>query len=197
MKQTFLSSSTGKASCWLALVLLAACGGGGGDATNANGGTTKPSLVRVEFGRLVDIYAYQRIDVSRADRRDRFNRKPVLIERDVVINSSIETQTLIDAGGDEVVDANYEFMPFDKSVGHSELVILWDDRDAVERDKFTSAQANAKAGLAELAPSYRGQNTSTRPIISAAKWRAWRPPTSAALAPRPPPPPRAPRAWCR
>jgi hypothetical protein len=166
MKQIHLLSSAGKFSCWLscwtAILSLVACDGSSGGANDPN--QTKPALVKAESGRLVDIYSYQRIDPARADRRDRFNRKHVLIARDVVVNSAIETQALIDAAGAEIVDASYEFLPFDKVVGHPELLILWDSTQASERVNFESARANAESGLAELAPSYRGQNTSTRPI---------------------------------
>jgi hypothetical protein len=147
----------------LALIALAACGGPSNTA-GANGvDAARPRLQSASLGRLVDIYAYQRIDTSLGDRRNRFNRHPVLIQRDVAVNPNLETQSLFDPAGDEVTSANYEFRPFDIRTGHEDLLILWDNR-GIEASRFQTAFANAQLGLTELPPSFRNQNTSSRPM---------------------------------
>jgi hypothetical protein len=154
----------------LSLAVLAACGGGKAGVDAESG---RPSLVSVEVGRIVDVYAYRRANTgptesAAADRRERSKRDLVLIERDVVINPNLAAESLFDAAGNEVATADYEFLPFDKSIGHEELLILWDDRATTlpqgEDKKFTAALASAKSGLPAIPPSYRGQNTLTRPI---------------------------------
>ncbi|MEC8651828.1 MAG: hypothetical protein VXY92_04630 [Planctomycetota bacterium] len=146
----------------LALTALVACDGRTSDTVGEQGGN--PALQSVEIGRLVDIYSFRRIDPAIGDRRLRSNRELELIARDVVVNPGIETQSIFDAAGNEVVSANYEFLPFDKGVGHEQLVVLWDDRPGPESQNFTDAFADAQTGLISLPDSYRGQNTQTRPI---------------------------------
>lgn len=148
----------------LVLAALAACDGSSkvGQATSDSG---RPELLSIELGRLVDVYAYQRVDASRGDRRLRANRRLELVAKNVVVNAGIESQSLFDAAGEVVASANYEFLPFDKSVGHEELVILWDNTPGgPEAASFDSALAAAQAGLGQVPPSFRGQNTLTRPI---------------------------------
>lgn len=148
----------------LALVLttLWACDGrsSAGEASQGDSST----LRSVEIGRLVDVYSYRRIDPMVTDRRLRTNRELELIARDVVVNPGIETQSIFDAAGNEVITADYEFLPFDKEVGHEQLVVLWDDRAGPEQANFEAAYASAQTGLISLPDSYRGQNTATRPI---------------------------------
>jgi hypothetical protein len=144
---------------------LTACGGGSSGTGDIRANSDNVQLQRIDFGRLVDVYSYQRIDPRRADRRDRFNRRLELFRSNVVISPSIETQPLFDAGGQEIPTANFEYRPFDVQTGHEELVILWDNREGtVEAEKFQTALNQATSGLLELASAYRGQNTSTRPI---------------------------------
>ena len=88
----------------LSLALLAACGGGaaGNDAESG-----RPTLLSVDVGRVVDVYAYRRAtasptDAAAADRRDRLNRDLVLIERNVIVNPNVATEPLFDAAGNEV-----------------------------------------------------------------------------------------------
>ena len=141
---------------------LVSCGGGG---SGGGGGSSPDSrLMRIEFGRLVDIYAYQRVDENKSDRRDTRNRVPVLIDPNVVIGSTIETDALFDAIGGERVDANFRFLPFDVDVGHDRLLILWDNREDGEGERFTSALTRARNSLVEIPASYRDQDTSSRPI---------------------------------
>src|SRR5688572_31921452 len=114
-----------------AIALLAAamtfpsCSGGGKKGPPGQGSPSGAALQRVEFGRLVDLYAYRRVDPARTDRRDTNSRQPVLIERDVVVNAAIETDPLFDTTGEVRIDANYRFLPFDVRIGHDELLILW------------------------------------------------------------------------
>ena len=146
------------------LLLLPSCGGGGGNKSPATtvGGTA--TLTKLEFGRLVDIYSYRRVDPKVTDRRSTLNRMPVLVARDVVVSSSVETQALFDSVGEERTDADYRFLPFDVQVGHEELVVLWDDQVAGESTRFTTALQKATAFLSEVPASYRDQNTTTKPI---------------------------------
>lgn len=147
----------------VALTALWACDGSSTVGQVGQNGNN-PSLVGVEIGRLVDVYAFRRIDPNVGDRRLRSNRELELIARDIVINPGIETQSIFDAAGNAVATANYEFLPFDKDVGHEQLVILWDDRAGPEKRSFDEALVNAQTGLLPLPDSYRGQNTQTRPI---------------------------------
>ena len=148
----------------LVLAALAACDSGskvGGVGPNSS----RVELVSVEIGRVVDVYAYRRADQSQGDRRLRTNRRIELVQRNVMVNANIETQPLFDAAGQVIASANYEFLPFDKLVGHEELVILWDDRPGnPEEAAFKSAFAAAQSGLGSVPPAFRGQNTFTRPI---------------------------------
>ncbi len=148
----------------LVLAALAACDGSS-KVGQVGDGTARPELLSVELGRLVDVYAYQRIDANQGDRRLRANRRLELVSKNQLINAGIESQSLFDAAGEVVVSANYEFLPFDKTVGHEELLILWDNVDgSPEQKNFAAALAAAQTGLAPVPASYRGQNTQTRPI---------------------------------
>ena len=137
---------------------LTSCDGGGpeGPKSSASGGGA--TLVGVQFGRLVDIYAYRRVDVNDPDRRSTLNRMPTLIAENVVVDPTIATQPLFDAIGQENTAADYRYAPFDVGVGHEELIILWDDRVAGERQRFEAALAAAEQGLSDLPASYRGQS---------------------------------------
>jgi len=142
------------------LAVLAGCDG----STKASGSGDRATLVSVDLGRVVDVYAYRRAGAS-SDRRRRADRTIELVQRNVFINAAVETQSLFDAAGAEVASANYEFLPFDKAVGHEELVILWDDTaGSGESQRFQQALANAQSGFGVVPASYRGQNTLTRPI---------------------------------
>jgi len=148
----------------VALVAFAACDGSSSSIGEIGADRGQSTLQSVEIGRLVDIYAFRRIDRNVGDRRLRVNRELELIERDVIVNSGVETQSLFDAAGNPVATANYEFMPFDKQIGHEQLLILWDDRPGPEQQSFQDALAAAQSGLTQLPNSFRGQNTQTRPI---------------------------------
>lgn len=147
----------------LVLAALAACGGSSKVSALGEGG--RPELLSVELGRLVDIYSYQRVDPNQGDRRLRVNRRIELVAKNVLVNSGIESQSLFDAAGEVVASANYEFLPFDKTVGHEELVILWDNTPGgPEAASFDSALKSAQSGLTAVPAAFRGQNTLTRPI---------------------------------
>ena len=151
MKQSFRSLMLGAVP--VLLLALSSCDGSSSVASNTIG-DDRPSLLSTQYGRLVDIYAYQRIDEQRGDRRDRLNRRYVLVETDVVISPSIETQSLFDASGQEVPTADFEFLPFDIDTGHEELLILWDNRDS-EAANFQDALARAQQGRPELVAAFR------------------------------------------
>ena len=136
----------------LLLALFAGCGGSSPVAT-VGPNAQKPSLESIQIGRLVDIYAYQRIDPANADRRVRFNRQLTLVATDVVVNPNLESDSLFDAAGEELPTANYELRPFDKAVGHDELVILWDNTDgSPEQARFDAAFSACQTGLVGMGP---------------------------------------------
>ncbi|MBI5853268.1 MAG: hypothetical protein HZB39_19850 [Planctomycetes bacterium] len=140
---------------------VAACGGGkGGGGTGPQ--TQGAKLLAAYYGRLVDLYAFRRIDPAVADRRVTSNREPVLITRNIVISPQIETEALVDSVGNVRPGASFRFMPFDVTVGHEELLILWDDLN--EKPAFDEAMGRARSGLIEVSPAYRDQNILTNPI---------------------------------
>jgi hypothetical protein len=154
--------------CGLALLattgfILSGCGGGPGNQVGVpnSGGAVLRSM---NYGRLVDVYAYRRIAATRADRRDVANREPVLIVEQVVIRPDIESSDLFDASGNARLDADYRFLPFDVEVGHEELLILWDDQIPPEKARFEEALAKATKGLPFVPGSFKDQNTVKRPI---------------------------------
>ncbi|MDA1222542.1 MAG: hypothetical protein O3B85_11015, partial [Planctomycetota bacterium] len=150
------------AAAVLASILFAGCDGSSSSKSTGGQPTAGASLVRSDYGRLVDIYAYRRVDDSLSDRRLTTNREPVLIARNVVVDPDIETEALFDSVGETRPTANYRFLPFDVAVGHEELLILWDDE--TESERFQSAYDQAVSRLVELSPGYRDQNTVLSPI---------------------------------
>ena len=175
-QQTRTPSRTHLATALLGLPLLlgfAACGGGSPTTGDASGASGKAQLLGIDYGRLVDVYSYRRIDQTKGDRRDTFNRVPTLIAQNVVVDPNLESQQLFDAGGSEVESARYQFRPFDVSIGHEEMLILYDDRGD-EAENFNRYLDQAKNGLIELASAYRGQNPVTRPIPVAPRNAAFR-----------------------
>ena len=157
---TKVGVASGLAIAWMATAI------GCNSSTQGSivGPTAGANLTAVEYGRLVDIYSYRRVDPSRTDRRDTTNRTPVLIARDVVVRPDIETQDLFDARGNARIDADYRFLPFDVDVGHEELLILWDDQVPPEKAVFQAALDRATTGLPVVPASYKDQNTTRRPI---------------------------------
>lgn len=149
-----------------AVVVAPGCSGGAAGTsgqTSTQPGSGELALVSVEVGRLVDILAYRIVDpAGSTDRRATQNRQPVVIAEDVVVNPTLMTDELFDVTGAARADANYRFLPFDVTVGHDQLLILWDDQS--ETDQFDSARALAETGLVSLSPAFRGQNVLTQPI---------------------------------
>jgi hypothetical protein len=154
---------SGVLSTAMMLAALGACGGP--KIASLDNQKGRGELLSVEVGRLVDIYSYRRVDASQGDRRLRANRRFELIATNVVVNASLESQSLFDAAGEVVPTASYEFMPFDKTVGHEQLLILWDNTPGgPEAANFDLALQVAQSNLGEVPASYRGQNTQSRPI---------------------------------
>src|SRR5687767_834385 len=148
-----------------ALVLAALAGCDGSSKVGEAGDSSRPELVSIDVGRLVDVYAFRRIDKSQGDRRLRANRRIERVAQNVLVGPGIESQSLFDAAGNAMASADFEFLPFDKAVGHEELLILWDDTAGeAEEGAFKAALAKAQTGLQSVPASYRGQNTQTRPI---------------------------------
>src|SRR5690606_6069125 len=148
------------------LALLCGCAGGGSGKGGGGGGGpgSELRLQSIEYGRLVDVYAYRRAQASNGQRRDVLNRVPTLIRRDVIIDPGIESQPLFDPVGEEDPNADYQFRPFDVATGHEELLILWDDQHPDEKERFEAALARAQVGLVPVAAAYSGQNTAVQPI---------------------------------
>ena len=162
MNSSTLRPGTGRALLPLTGIFLALAGCNGGD--DGKGGQSAASgaraqLVSVDYGRLVDIYAYRRTDPAAANRVDATRRKTVRVETETLINPAIASQNLADDR-----DATYRFLPFDAQVGHDELLILWDDTHPDEQAAFDRALAEARVGLVRVAKSHRDQNTNTKPM---------------------------------
>lgn len=143
-------------------LLFGGCDGGSSGSGGGGGQTAGARLLKTEYGRLVDIFAFRRVDPSLEDRRLTANREAVLIAQDVVIDPEIETEELFDSVGEARPGASYRFLSFDVSTGHEELLILWDDR--YEPDMFQSAYDSAVANLVEVSPAFRDQNIILNPI---------------------------------
>jgi hypothetical protein len=147
------------------LLALVGCDGSTNRRTSGSGDSGDDlRLSQVQYGRLVDVFAYRRVDPLRAQRRDVANRVPVLVARDVLIDPRIESQQLFDAAGEEDPNADFEFRPFNVAVGHDELLILWDDQSSAEKARFDEALRRAQASLESVAPAFAGQNTTLQPI---------------------------------
>ncbi len=151
------------ATAAFAVVLYGACSGGSSGG-GGNPATLGASLLKVEYGRLVDILSYRRVSLTNPDRRDTLNRVPRLVKQNVIVRPDLESQQLFDVTGGERINANYRFLPFNISVGHMELLILWDDTIPGERARFESALSNATSGLPELSAAFRTQDPISRPI---------------------------------
>lgn len=164
MKSRMLNlRASGLAAAAFGALFLAGCDGSSSQTASGRLVGTGAVLESVRYGRLVDIYAYRRVDPTRADRRDTFNRNPVLVATDVVVNPELSSDQLFDAIGEENASANFRFMPFDVRVGHEELVILWDDQLPAEAGRFADALDRAQSGLLSVPGANRGQNTALFP----------------------------------
>lgn len=150
-------------ACVAAGLLLAACGGSSG-GKGGSGSTSELRLTNIDYGRMVDVYSYRRVNTANGQRRDITNRVPTLVLREVVIDPGIESQALFDPVGEEDPNADYQFRSFDVKTGHDELLILWDDTNPDEQARFESALRRAQTGLVPVAAAYSGQNTTIQPI---------------------------------
>lgn len=149
--------------CMALAALVVACDGRTRN-DGAGGAGSELRLSSVDYRRLVDVYAYRRIDPRNGQRRDVTNRVPVRIATDVIIDPRIESQSLFDALGEENPNADFAFRPFDVGIGHEEVVILWDDQNADEKQRFDAALTRATSGLVPVAAAFTGQNTNAQPI---------------------------------
>ncbi len=132
------------------VTLLAAFSCGGGQPGKSTGRAidgARAKLVTIEYGRLVDLYSWQRVDPQNADRLSPANRVPVLVERDVLVNTQVRDEDPFANGG-----ARYRFLPYDPKAGHRDLLILW-DRTA-EGQQFDRALENATVGLSIVRPYF-------------------------------------------
>lgn len=129
--------------------MLVACGGGspGNRTGDSAADGARAALLGIEYGRLVDIYAWKRVDIDDADRLAPSNRTPVLVEREVLVNPLVKDENPYTNG-----QARYRFLPYNPNVGHRELLILWDNE--AEEDEFARALASAKAGLPVVSPFF-------------------------------------------
>ncbi|HHI78456.1 MAG TPA: hypothetical protein ENK02_00575 [Planctomycetes bacterium] len=143
---------------------LTSCGGGSAKQTGnaAAKGGVRASLLTVQYGRVVDIYAWRRVDPGVSDRLTPGARKPVLIERDVVVSPQV-----LDEDPFATSAARYRFMPYDPKTGHRELLILFDDQNPSEKDSFNRALDSAKLGLVSVSPynAFNPGNTLPAPIV--------------------------------
>jgi hypothetical protein len=88
------------------LAALAACDGST-PVGEAGADAGRSELVSIQMARLVDVYAYRRIDSADGDRRNRFNRRLARVRTNVPVHPGIQTQSLFDAAGEEVATADY------------------------------------------------------------------------------------------
>ncbi len=130
------------------VTLLAACGGGSaGNTGQSSADGARAALLGIEYGRLVDIYTWKRVDSDDSDRLAPSNRMPVLFEREVLVNPLVRDENPFTNG-----QARYRFLPYNPEVGHRELLILWDDE--FEADQFATALASARAGMPVVSPFF-------------------------------------------
>jgi hypothetical protein len=135
---------SGKSSIALAVALaLSACGGGGGGPTGGTTPATQAELLRVEFGRLVDVYGLQ-VTAGEAI--------PVLFQRDVVIGGNIQDQRPTNSSlrDDEVT---YDFTTADPDTLQPALFI---PRDVTGSD-FRTAFDALDDQLREVTPMLFGE----------------------------------------
>ena len=133
-----------------ALLGLVACSGGDGGNTGNEARTgARAALTNIEYGRMVDVYAWRRRVPANADRLDPRGREPVLVERNVLVGPSLLNE---DRFGN--ASARYRFLPYDPELGHRELLILYDNQHPDEGAAFNRALESARAGVLTVAPYY-------------------------------------------
>lgn len=141
----------GLAGAGFAVLLAGGCAGGDSGKSAAVGvraGTT--TLDRVDYGRLVDVYSWDRKEAGQAQ-KDSAYRKEVLYLRDVVIGPAIATDS-----------DTYLLREIDPVNGRADLVVRWDRN--LEAGQFQTALANAEQSAERVAPGRFDQNTSIAPF---------------------------------
>ncbi|MEZ5989825.1 MAG: hypothetical protein R3F30_12015 [Planctomycetota bacterium] len=141
-------------------LLTVACDGGKSSDTATAKTADRAKIQYLEYGRMVDVFAYRRIDPKVPGRLDPRNRLPVLVERDVLINPAI-----IDEDPFASDTARFRFLPYDRQVGHRQLLVLFDDTDADEKTLFENAVESAKTGLVSVGDYAEFQVTSGNPPL--------------------------------
>ncbi len=112
---------------------------------NTSTGSGGARLMGLQYGRLVDIYAYRRVEVGIKDRLDPRNRHAVLVQRDVVVGPRVQN------GDPFATDtASYRYLPYDRQAGRRGLLILWDDQNKDEKAAYDRALLNATNSLASV-----------------------------------------------
>ncbi len=137
--------------CVLTAFLGAGCSGGSSGKSPAVGVRSgRTNLIRVDFGRLVDVYSWDR-KVSNQAAKDPSHRKEVLYQRDVVIGQGITSD-----------DNNYLLREVDPVTGKAQLLIKWDR--VLEATQFHAALTNAEQAVERVQPSKFSQNTGINPF---------------------------------
>ncbi|MFM1871114.1 MAG: hypothetical protein RL398_536, partial [Planctomycetota bacterium] len=132
-----------------AALLAAACGsGGGGTGSSSTGG--QPELLRVEFGRLADVYGYQVTPQGQSI---------TLFEKDVLIGPDIEDErSTNDSKRDEEIF--YDFIGSDPDTLQPRLLIP----RSIESTDFQDAFAALDDEVRQIAPMVFGGNGPGRPF---------------------------------
>lgn len=134
-----------------ATLWVTACGGGGGGTGNVGSGSGQPRLLRVEFGRVVDVYGYQAAPEGGVVR--------ALYRRDVLIGSNIvdERGPNENKPDEEVV---YDFVGSDPDTLQPRLFIP----RLIESPAFAAAFTALDAQVREVAPMRSGTAGPGRPF---------------------------------
>jgi hypothetical protein len=145
------------------LLLATGCEGSSSGSSSPAGDTARAMIQNLEYGRLVNIYAWRRVDPKVADRLDPRNRQPVLVSREVLVNPGIFNEDRFASD-----TARYLYMPYDRQTGHRDLLILWDDQEASEKGNFQKAMDSASSGLPLVSDhSAFGFGSSQPPLVPA------------------------------
>lgn len=135
---------------WLLVLLVtAACNGGASGDRRAEAAIdgARAALLGVEYGRLVDVYTWQRVAAGDADRLDARRRRPVLFRRNVLVHPNLNSENPHLFEG-----ARFRFLPHDPRIGHRQLLILYDAE--LEPVPFDAALAAATSALPLVAPHF-------------------------------------------
>ncbi len=147
--QPTTSRVRGRHLATLALAAAAACSGGGSTG-GVTPGSSQPELVRVEYGRLVDVYGLQLTAEGSAI---------ALYRRDIVIGGNIQDQRPTDSPlrDDEIT---YDFLGADPDTLQPRLFIPRD----LTRDEFRIAFEALDDELREVTPMTFGQGGPGEPF---------------------------------